>query len=239
MSVPSIVLEQDGWVLLFKPHGIPSAPLSEGEEGTLLDWFLNERPDAGCVKGKKKAIERGLLHRLDTGTEGLVLVATSQNAYDRLYDFQVNGMITKNYFAFCLACKSSTPGQIDHTPFIVRSRFRAFGPGRREVRPLFPGMRGYEKTKTEYETVIEKIERFCDTGMIGIHCRLVRGYRHQIRSHLAHLGYPIVADALYNTLSPTFGDVPLQLYAPGISFPDPFSRARVSFSLPIPDKMTQ
>jgi len=248
MTVPKIAAEADGWALIQKPHGMPSAPLTENEEGTLLEWFLGQRPEARTVSGKK-AVEHGLLHRLDTGTEGLVLIAKTQPAFNALSAAQQAGLIKKTYFALCscpadatpepLAPGQRNPGQII-LPLTVRSRFRSFGPKGREVRPLFPGMRGYEEADREYETVIETIENYSQDTLTAITCTLVRGYRHQVRAHLAWLGFPIIGDRLYSsesTNSSTMPELPLQLYAVAISFPDPESARPVSFSLPLPDKM--
>lgn len=248
MTVPKIVAEADGWALIRKPHGMPSAPLAENEEGTLLDWFLGQRPEARPVSGKK-AVEHGLLHRLDTGTEGLVLIAKTQPAFNALHAAQQAGLIQKKYYAFCSGPSEATtgplgpgqrnPGQII-LPLTIRSRFRSFGPKGREVRPLFPGMRGYDEADREYETVIEAIENYSHDKTISVTCALVRGYRHQVRAHLAWLGFPIIGDRLYNSESinsSTMPEVPLQLYAVAISFPDPESARPVAFSLPLPDKM--
>jgi 23S rRNA pseudouridine1911/1915/1917 synthase len=245
MTEPSIGLETDFWVLLVKPHDMPTAPLSrEDEEATLLGWFLSRCPEARQVTGKK-TVEYGLLHRLDTGTSGLVLVAKNQDSYDRLYKAQQGGHILKTYFAFCLTPETHPFSEADKPPFTVRSRFRAWGPGRKEVRPLFPGMKGYESAGKDYETVIEKVESGVavdDAAITGITCTLSRGFRHQIRTHLAFYGYPIAGDPLYSsrTIETGTGErFPLQLYATGISFSDPFSKSRVSFSIPQPDRMSR
>jgi len=242
-TVPSIVLETPSWALVFKPHGMPSAPLSEGESGTILSWFLARRGEANVVMGKK-AIERGLLHRLDTGTAGLVLIAKTQGAYDALSEAQTKSRIRKGYLAFCVR-DEDTPESLppdQALPFAVRSRFRAFGPGRRMVRPLFPGMRGYAEAGRDYETLIEEIEMI-ETGMARIRVSLALGYRHQVRAHLAFLGYPIAADPLYSKKPAPRDDegaeLPLQLYAPSISFPDPVDGTEVSFSLQLPDRMSR
>jgi 23S rRNA pseudouridine1911/1915/1917 synthase len=250
MKEPFVVHETAEWVLVCKPHGMPSAPLGDGERDTLLAWTLAEYPDAAGVRGIKP-IECGLIHRLDTATEGLVLIARTQACYDALWNAQYRGMIEKRYFAFCSPNSGGTLPGDGLYPHGIESRFRAFGPGRREVRPLFPGMRGYDEAGQEYTTVITGayLATVCDDRgqeeipVVGITCTIVRGYRHQIRSHLSFEGFPIIGDELYNpawngTASAPI-DVPLQLHAVGISFPEPHSGKTVSFSLPQPDRMTR
>lgn len=242
-TVPSIVLETSSWALVFKPHGMPSAPLSEGEQGTILSWFLERREEGSAVAGKK-AVERGLLHRLDTGTAGLVLIAKTQGAYDALSEAQAKCLIRKGYLAFCARDEEPPDFVLKNQalPFAVKSRFRAFGPGRRMVKPLFPGMRGYAEAGRDYETLIEAIET-TETGIVRIRASLALGYRHQIRAHLSYFGYPIAGDPLYSKCpaprDETGAELPLQLYAPSINFPDPVDGTEVSFSLPLPDKMSR
>ncbi len=239
MTEPSILHQTVEWALLVKPHGMPTAPLTEGEKGTLLEWYLERQPETRSVSGKKP-IEHGLLHRLDTGTEGLVLVARTQGAYDALYTSQQAGLIRKTYVAFCTPRAGIMLPGSETLPLSIQSRFRSFGPKGREVRPIFSHMRGYEEAKTEYETIIEKAKINAETRLAEIVCSLTKGYRHQVRAHLAWLGFPIEGDLLYGTAVEgdcnQKKDIPLQLYAPGISFPDPASGRTAVFSLPLPNR---
>lgn len=254
---PRIIKETEAWAIVYKPHGMPSAPLTEGEPGTLLSWFLAERPEAEAVIGKK-AIERGLLHRLDTETEGVVLIAKTQVAFDSLAREQDAGKIAKRYAAFCIQANDTVWGippisalssavrleQKSHgegLPVDLVSRFRAYGQGRKMVLPLFPGMRGYAEAGQTYTTTVEQIDPISEIGAIRVVVSLTRGFRHQVRAHLAITGLPLAGDALY---CPLVGehrgdDIPLQLHAIAISFPDPLDGSQVSFSLQLPDKMSR
>lgn len=238
---PFIVEETPSWAVVRKPHGMPSAPLREGEDGTLVAWFVRERPEADSVRGRKP-VERGIVHRLDTATGGLVLFAKTQGAHDALLAAQNEDLIVKAYVAYC-----SRSGDAPACPLTVTSRFRAYGPGRKEVRPLFPGMRGYDEAGRDYATTVERAEEK-ERGVWSMTCVIARGYRHQIRAHLAWLGFPIIGDALYgpaqggeaqsNVVQPAVPAVParLELHAVSISFPDPDSGSTVSVSLPPPDR---
>ena len=255
--MPRILKENEAWAIVFKPHEMPSAPLTEGEPGTLLAWFLAERPEADAVVGKK-AVERGLLHRLDTETEGVVLIAKTQDAFDALARAQDAGHITKRYTAFCfrssetvwnippIRALSESPGlsgesRGDGLSIDIESRFRPYGPGRKMVLPLFPTMRGYAEAGQTYTTTVERIDALPQPNMLRVVASLARGFRHQVRAHLAIAGLPIAGDALYCPRSDgnSGADIPLQLHAIAISFPDPLDGSQVSFSLPLPDKMSQ
>ena len=217
----------------------------------------------GQVCGKK-AIEAGLLHRLDTDTRGVVLFAKDQAVYDFLAARQEAGQIIKTYCAFVEPC---LPGAAVNRIAAVESQFRNFGPGAKMVAPVFPGSRQYKKDGRLYTTVIEALEELplpveelrlsvdipppspvdvsaSTPPLIRVRCRLSRGYRHQVRAHLASIGLPIVGDPLYapQKAEAVHGaenrGVGLQLYAVKLEFPDSENpRQNICVALPPPDKM--
>ena len=208
------------------------------------------------VRGKK-VIEAGLLHRLDTDTRGLVLFAKDQSVYDFLAARQEAGQIIKTYCAFVEPCR---PDAAVHRIAAVESQFRNFGPGAKRVAPVVSGSRHYKKDGRLYTTVIEAAdilpssidgndtvpETVCESllspPLIRVRCRLSRGYRHQVRAHLAALGLPIAGDPLYAPqgaeAQPESAQVGLQLYAVSLEFPDPENpRQNIRVVLPLPDRM--
>ena len=192
------------------------------------------------VRGKK-AIEAGLLHRLDTDTRGLVLFAKDQSVYDFLAARQEAGQIIKTYCAFVEPCR---PDAAVHRIAAVESQFRNFGPGAKMVAPVFPGSRQYKKDGRLYTTVVEAVDILPSLPLIRVRCRLSRGYRHQVRAHLASIGLPIVGDPLYapqkaeTVRGAENRGVSLQLYAVSLEFPDPENpRQNICVALPPPDKM--
>ena len=242
------------------------------------------------VRGKK-AIEAGLLHRLDTDTRGLVLFARDQAVYDFLAARQEAGQMTKTYCAFVEpnpsqameyngygfdATELSTLKELSaaqrgiaaqeqvvvqegiavQLPLTLESQFRNFGPGAKRVAPVFSGSRHYKKDGRLYTTVIEAAdiqlssiggndivsqtayEFRPSTPLIRVRCRLSRGYRHQVRAHLAAAGLPIAGDPLYAPQGAEAPPVSLQLYAVSLEFPDPENpRQSIRVALPPPDKM--
>ena len=224
------------------------------------------------VRGKK-AIEAGLLHRLDTDTRGLVLFARDQAVYDFLSARQEAGQMIKTYCAF-VEPSLSVP-EIDNgygfgatelsmlkefaaaqrgiaaqeqvvvqeriaaqLPLTLESQFRNFGPGAKRVAPVFSGSRHYKKDGRLYTTVIEAADILPSPPLIRVRCRLSRGYRHQVRAHLAAAGLPIAGDPLYAPQGAEAPPVSLQLYAVSLEFPDPENpRQNIRIALPPPDKM--
>ena len=127
-------------------------------------------------------------------------------------------------------------------PLTLESQFRNFGPGAKRVAPVFSGSRHYKKDGRLYTTVIEAADILPSPPLIRVRCRLSRGYRHQVRAHLAAAGLPIVGDPLYAPqgaeAQPESAQVSLQLYAVSLEFPDPENpRQSIRVALPPPDKM--
>lgn len=206
--------QKESFVILDKPRGLPSAPLFEGDE-CALSFALERFPGISSVKGRKE-IEYGLVHRIDTETRGLLLIATEQSFYDSLIQEQTNGRFYKTYEAIC---DFSVPGEgfprldgkleevmnciqnsTNESSFsaVIRSKFRPYGLKNSQVRPVNEnaGKAALKKAGVkEYETEIHLTK--CSDGVIA-RCRIKEGYRHQVRCHLAWLGLPIKGDPLYN-----------------------------------------
>lgn len=89
--------EENPFLVIDKPQGLPSAPLKENDDSALIQ-AANLFPQINNVSGKKK-IEKGLLHRIDTETRGILLIASTQKAYDEIKKCQSEGKFVKRYKA--------------------------------------------------------------------------------------------------------------------------------------------
>ena len=98
--------KDEPYVILAKPSGIPSAPINPDEKDNALSMAINYFPEIKNVSGKK-SVEYGLLHRIDTDTNGLLLIATSQSFYDYMIEEQQQGRFIKTYKAICEADKNN------------------------------------------------------------------------------------------------------------------------------------
>jgi 23S rRNA pseudouridine1911/1915/1917 synthase len=213
------------------------APLKEGEEGTLLDFCSRLFPEVLIPQGKKK-IEGGLIHRLDFETQGLVLFARNQESLHHFLNEQDEGKFLKQYDAIVSAQERTLDGfpplpESKDVPFEIKSVFRPYGPGRKAVRPVL--MDNLPKNK---EIAFSKggpyITRFLEWNQennysIQVKVELAEGFRHQIRSHLAWLGFPILNDALYGGRETPDGE--LALKAVSLSFTDPETQEPITASL--------
>ena len=181
----------------------------------------------------------GLLHRLDYETQGLMLFAKNQQSLDHLLRQQDKGKFIKEYNAICQKADvpSSFPpppfsvlnDDLPQTPFFIESFFRPFGPGRKQVRPVLGPLQSVKakrnrKTASDqgrfYRTEITGIFETEVPGRYSVTARIYRGFRHQIRCHLAWIGCPVLNDPLYGQEGQS-ADGFLALRAIGLSFTGP------------------
>ncbi len=240
------------FLVLEKPSGIPSAPLFEGDTRNALFEAATLFPQIKSVHGKKR-VEAGLLHRIDTQTRGLLLLAASQEFYDHMILSQERGRFVKTYFAEC-ACDKENAEKLGGFPCVppeacdttnscqsqtVSSYFRFYGEGRREVRPVIEGGSKFAikklGAKSIYSTQIEF--SFCDKKSAKIKCRIEKGFRHQVRCHLAWLGFPVIGDAIYNyEFRSHKNEMEMRFFAAGLEFPDLRSEKVFRFEMDVMER---
>ena len=206
--------DKEPFIILYKPRYMPSAPLNENDNENALSLCASMYPQIKNVKGKKE-IEYGLIHRIDTVTDGLLLIACTQDFYDSLIEQQKEGQFIKKYRAVCsfipdLAklkegfsychnaedVKKMKDGQT--LSFVQESMFRMYGPGRKEVRPVLENGSKAEIKKAGTKFYSTQIEVTKNCNEYKAVCTIKEGYRHQVRAHLAWSCLPVKGDRLYN-----------------------------------------
>lgn len=225
------------YLVVDKPSGLPTVPLKKDppEKDTLLGRVARKYPEV--LKFGKNGWEGGVLHRLDTPTRGLVLIARDQNSYAVLRKEQEEGAFLKSYLAKSSLHRDNPGvgypeyGSGDVTSgeeVVIASWFRPYGQKGTVVRPVSKNSPKPWKSKTTgswYETRVKQIGVEGDTHLFA--CALSTGFRHQIRCHLAWAGWPLDGDESYHGLKG--GNLALE--AVGLSFYDPVSKKAVSYSL--------
>jgi len=201
---PLIVYRDDEIIIADKPHGIPVTPAGAYVERSLLALLQknNELPDLAAM------------HRLDLETAGLLLLTirpASRPHYHRLF---AERTIEREYLA--LARVAVPPRQ---TRWRIETRI---APGEPWFRQHIVDGATNAITDIELIDVQDGIGRF----------RLFpsTGRKHQLRVHMASIGYPILGDPLYPAITTkNHTDPPLQLLARRLAFVDPLSGAPRSF----------
>ena len=183
LDVP-IVYEDSSVLIVDKPAGIATHGFSGRDMGTLANYIVSQH--SRLLGVGKNRWEPGLVHRLDTETSGLVLVAKTQTAFDRLREQFRHRQVAKIYWALVWGTTDAA-GVIDlplaHDPRDKR-RMRAVPERRMKKIKTWQALTRYRKLRQSGETTL--LEIAMETGVT-----------HQIRVHLAAIGHPIVADALY------------------------------------------
>ncbi len=222
--------EEEPFAVIIKHRGIASAPLFEGDISAYTQ-AASRFPELNRVKGRKEC-EHGLLHRIDTDTEGLLLIASSQDFYDYMQDVQEEGNFIKSYKAICTHRVYLPEGypkqpyniknmlQNGCTNIKVKSMFRPYGIKNREVRPVTSasGKAALKKAAPAWYTTDITLKQKKNNTFTA-DCTLSKGYRHQVRCHLSWLGFPIEGDPLYSAQENELPAQDFKFWASKIQFP--------------------
>jgi 23S rRNA pseudouridine1911/1915/1917 synthase len=228
---------QDEWILAVdKSAGIHSVPLARGGGPDLIALVLGLWPDIGEVKGRRPG-EAGILQRLDRDTSGLVLFARDRDCYASLLKLQEEGAFSKEYTAICQPGRADPRGSRPERGTIgeggeIESRFRPYGP--RGARVAAMGL-GLPWPGRVYRSRILSRQAIGVGGVERLVLGLEKGFRHQIRLHLAWVGLPILGDSLYRL--PEEGRPPagrLMLHASALAFAHPKTGKALRIECPPP-----
>jgi 23S rRNA pseudouridine1911/1915/1917 synthase len=226
-DIPLRIVHEDGALLVVdKPAGLVVHPGAGTASGTLVNALLARVRDLSGVGG---VLRPGIVHRLDRGTSGLLIVAKSDGAHRALARQFASRTVEKEYLALVLGAPVRSSGDIDaaigRDP-AHRRRMSVRAPRGREAR-----------TSWRVE------ERFDGAALLRV--RIHTGRTHQIRVHLASIGHPVAADPVYGgTRTPSSRRAAARealaslarpaLHAARLSFTHPVSGARLSFEAPLP-----
>jgi len=226
LTVP-IVYEDSSVLIVNKPAGMATHGFSGRETGTLANFLTATRPELSRV-GKSRW-EPGLVHRLDRETSGLVLVAKTQAAFERLRNQFRRRQIQKQYLALVWG-KTKAAGSISY-PLAHDSR------DKRRMRALVQATpRTKEQKHWQAVTRFRKLAQA--RGLTLLEVEMATGVTHQIRVHLAAIGHPIVGDALYGAAdSEIFRLHRHFLHARSLKFYHPESGAIVSVEAELPGEL--
>lgn len=213
-----VVYDDDDIIVVDKPTGVAAHP-SLGWDGPTV---LGALAGAGFRIATSGAAERaGIVHRLDVGTSGLMVVAKTESAYTVLKRAFKERTVEKIYHAVVQGHPDPLTGTIDAP--IGRHPNHSW---------KFAVVPDGKPSITHYET----LEAFPGASLLEIH--LETGRTHQIRVHMAAHRHPCVGDPLYGadpTLSARLGLTRQWLHAHKLAFAHPATGERVQFESPYPD----
>lgn len=219
-----IVYEDAHLVVVDKDPGMVVHPAAGHHDGTLVNALLHHVGDLSGIGGVERP---GIVHRLDKGTSGLLVVAKGDAAHHALADQFADHSAGRDYLALCLGVPAEERGRVEshlgrHPA--DRMRFASVGPARGK------------RAVTHWRRLAAA------EGVSLIACRLETGRTHQVRVHMSESGWPLLGDAQYGRRASRVPerlraliaeDRPL-LHAWRLHFRHPASGEMVEFEAPIP-----
>lgn len=208
-NIPLEILFEDSHLaIIVKPAGMVTHPAPGNPDGTLVNAILFHCPDLQGIGDEKRP---GIVHRLDKGTSGVMVVAKNQKSHEGLVQLFAAHNITRRYQ--CLALNRRVPDEGTLHSTIGRH------PSNRKK--MAAEVRGKEAI-THYK-ILESFDNIQHMQMT-----LETGRTHQIRVHLSQLlNAPILMDELYGSPKNHLKAIPLALQAHLKNYPYPLLHARV------------
>jgi len=219
----TVVYDDEDLIVVDKPAGLVVHPGAGNRQGTLVQGLLARYPELVGIGGDPD--RPGIVHRLDKGTSGLLLVARSQRAYEALVAQLQAHEVERRYLALVWGELEALNGMID----------APIGRSTREPTRMVVSMRGKE-ARTRYEVVSTFTE---PVSVSLLECRLETGRTHQIRVHLTAIDHPVVGDGRYGGARSSFPVDRPWLHAAALRLAHPVTGEALAFDSPLPPDLKQ
>jgi 23S rRNA pseudouridine1911/1915/1917 synthase len=216
----TVVYDDEHVIVIDKPAGLVVHPGAGNLDGTLVNGLLCRYPEIAAVGESHRP---GIVHRLDIGTSGLLVVARSQRAYHSLVDALAQRDVGRIYRALVWGHPANPTGVID----------APIGRDHRDPMRMAVVVDG-KSARTRYE-VLATYRHPAEAS--ALECRLESGRTHQIRVHLAAIGHPVVGDGSYGGVRRGIATPRPFLHAAQLEFDHPVSGLAMSFTSLLPDDL--
>ena len=217
----AVVFEDADVVVIDKPSGLVVHPGTGADTGTLVNGLLARYPEISAVG---QAGRPGVVHRLDRGTSGLMVVARSQRAYSALVEMLAKHEINRTYTALIHGELKSSRGVID-SPIgrsLTNATHMAISPAGKVA-------------VTRYE-----VKRHYAVPVVAtlVEVNLETGRTHQIRVHMKAIGHPLIGDDLYSRRR-VAGIERIFLHSSEIRFAHPVTGEEISAFSELPRELSE
>ncbi len=206
-----VLFEDRDVIVIVKPFGLLTIGTDQDKTRT-VHAILNDYVRKGNPKSRHRAY---VVHRLDRDTSGVLIFAKSEQAKQTL---QENWSHTEKKYLAIVHGRPLPPSGSISSYLAENGALRVFST---------PDPAKGKLAETEYSTLREA------KGLTLLSINLLTGRKHQIRVHLADKGYPVAGDKKYG--KPADGYPWLALHAQSLTFTQPVTGERLTFSTPVPD----
>lgn len=224
-----IIFEDEHLLVVDKPAGLVVHPAAGNRDGTLVNALLHHCGDS--LSGIGGVARPGIVHRIDKGTSGLLVVAKTDVAHEGLARQFAAHSIERRYLAIVNGVPKKSEGVVDAP--LARSA------ANRKKIAIVEGSRG-KRAVTHWR----RIEVLREAALVE--CRLETGRTHQVRVHMASIGHPLVGDPVYGRTGKAHGKLLKELqfhrqalHAAELGFTHPVTKRRLSFASAMPPDMQE
>ncbi len=218
--VYTVVYDDEHVIVVDKPAGLVVHPGAGNPRGTLVNGLLARYPE---LIGIGEPHRPGIVHRLDIGTSGLMVVARSVRAYHSLVYALAQRDVTRVYRTLVWGHLANPSGVID----------APIGRDHRDPMRMAVVVDG-KSARTRYQ-VLAAYQTPADAS--ALECRLESGRTHQIRVHLAAIGHPVIGDGTYGGVRHGIATPRPFLHAAELAFVHPSSGEPLWFDSALPDDL--
>lgn len=211
----NILYEDEDVIVVNKQQGMVVHPAPGNYNGTLVNALLYHCKDLSSING---IIRPGIVHRIDKDTSGILVIAKNDEAHNKLSEQLKDHSMKREYYALIEGRLKNDSGTIDKPLARCKKDRLKIGiseDGKRAV--------------THYEV----LERY--NGYTLIKCVLETGRTHQIRVHMASIGFPLVGDPLYGFKRQKFKLAGQALHAKTLGFIHPRTGEYMEFTSELPE----
>jgi len=216
-----IIYEDEYLIVVNKPAGMIVHPTGKILTSTLVNALLYHCKDS--LSGINGVIRPGIVHRLDKDTSGLMVVAKNDLAHLDLSNQIKNRQVTKKYIAL-------VHGNIKNNSGIINAPIGRSIKHRNKMAVI-------EVNSREAITQFKVLRKFLNYTLLEV--VIHTGRTHQIRVHLAFIGYPVVGDQVYGPRKQELTIKRQALHSHILGFIHPFTKKYMEFQAPLPNDMQE
>ena len=211
-----IVYEDDDIIVVNKEKGMVVHPAAGNPDGTLVNAIMAHCK--GNLSGIGGELRPGIVHRLDKDTSGLLMIAKNDKAHIHMSNAIQNREVKKIYIAL-------VRGVIPENEATINMPIGRSTKDRKKM--------AVTKNGKEAITHFKVIKRYKKYTLLQI--KIDTGRTHQIRVHMAEIGYPVVGDSTYSNGKNEFGVEGQMLHAKSLDFKHPITEQPMHLEAPLPE----